>query len=44
MADSLRSGGRLFLTIDLVKNSNAWNMAEGKIVEDEMNMVLLRVL
>ncbi|PWE21739.1 hypothetical protein DF188_05870 [Aliarcobacter skirrowii] len=36
MADSLRSGGRLFLTIDLVKNSNKlWNMAEGKIVEDE---------
>lgn len=36
MADSLKSGGRLFLTIDLVKDSNKlWNMAEGKIVEDE---------
>ncbi len=36
MADSLKSGGRIFLTIDLVKDSNKlWNMAEGKIVEDE---------
>ena len=36
MADSLKSSGQLFLTIDLVKDSNKlWNMAEGKIVEDE---------
>lgn len=36
MIDSLKNGGKLFLTIDLVKDSNKlWNMAEGKIVEDE---------
>lgn len=36
MADSLKANGRLFLTIDLVKDSTKlWNMAEGKIVEDE---------
>ena len=36
MVDSLKNGGRLFLTIDLVKDSNKlWNMSEGKIVEDE---------
>ncbi|MBE3606334.1 methyltransferase domain-containing protein, partial [Campylobacter sp. RM13119] len=36
MADTLKVNGRLLLTIDLVKDSNKlWNMAEGKIVEDE---------
>ncbi len=36
MVNTLKSGGRLFLSIDLVKDSNKlWNMAEGKIVEDE---------
>lgn len=36
MANTLKANGRLFLTIDLAKDSNKlWNMAEGKIVEDE---------
>lgn len=35
--NTLKPDGRLFLTVDLVKNSNKlWNMAEGKIVEDEL--------
>ena len=35
MADTLKNGGGIYLTIDLVKDSEAlWNMAEGKEVED----------
>lgn len=36
MADTLKNEGRLFLTIDLIKDTQKlWNMIEGKIVEDE---------
>jgi 2-polyprenyl-3-methyl-5-hydroxy-6-metoxy-1,4-benzoquinol methylase len=36
MVDTLKVNGRLLLTIDLVKDSSKlWNMAEGKMVEDE---------
>ena len=35
MADTLKDKGKIYLTIDLVKDSEAlWNMAEGKEVED----------
>ena len=35
MADSLKNDGKIYLTIDLVKNSTKlWNMSEGKEVED----------
>ncbi|MFW0884360.1 methyltransferase [Candidatus Acidulodesulfobacterium sp. H_13] len=35
MRDTLKADGKLFLTIDLMKDSeNLWNMSEGKEVED----------
>jgi 2-polyprenyl-3-methyl-5-hydroxy-6-metoxy-1,4-benzoquinol methylase len=36
MAATLKNNGQLLLTVDLIKNSQQlWNMAEGKIIEDE---------
>lgn len=38
MADTLKNGGLLFLTIDLVKDTEQlWNLSEGNIVEDEQD-------